>query len=67
MGKQTRDEVVEAAKEEDMLIDRVKMIILALVLAAVFLPLDMATLAIAGVGLYLFMNPVRRLLGWNVA
>jgi len=67
VGKQTRDEVVEAAKEEDMLIDRVKMIILALVLAAVFLPLDMATLAIAGVGLYLFMNPVRRLLGWNVA
>jgi len=67
VGKQTRDEVVEAAIEEDMLIDRVKMIILALVLAAVFLPLDMTTLAMAGVGLYLFMNPVRRLLGWNVA
>jgi len=65
VGKQTEDELGEAdEKGDDKLIRRTRNIILGMVLLAIFLPLDLATIMILSIGgFYVLMGPISRLLG----
>jgi len=65
VGKQTGDGGEEVDDRGDRLVSMTKKLILMMVLAAVFLPLDVATLITITVGcVYVFRNPFRRLLGY---
>lgn len=58
------DEGKEAGSKEDNLVGMVRKILLVIVLAAVFLPLDIMTLATLIVGgMYIFRKPIGHMLG----